>query len=257
MTAKQTPKPISQKPLPSGVRLSLEASVQREAHGHMGHPDPYQMRELRAQEVTATASIWMAFAALATLLVTSAGTFFIWRQIRLTRDAVREAIAATNAAVEGNNIAREIGQAQARCYLSPRDVKFRIDTYAAPHLYMTVLNSGQSPARNFRWTFQVTMRLMPDGWQWGSRLIEPGGGRDIAAQQGEAVQLGIAAANAMPQGQLSDLLLEPTVRIEARIVARWSDVFGVEQEETWFYQAIAPTGLDMDIPMIVDFPAQA
>lgn len=216
-------------------------------------PDKYQLRELSAQELTADASVWMAVAAMITSLITSIGTILIWRQVTLTRTAVEEAVAGTEATREANAIARQMGESQVRCYLSARDVRFRIDNYAIPHIGMEVLNSGQSPARNFRWAFQVRLKLMPDGWEWQNQPSEPGGGRDIPAQLAETFELSIVDTKPIPQGDLSDLLLSPEVRITVSINAVWHDVFGTDWMETWKFQAMAATGVDVDIPMFPDF----
>lgn len=224
------------------------------AEVQVSQPDQYQLRDLSAQEAMAGWAMWMFVAAVATFVITSLGTLMIWRQIKLTKDAVREAVAGTEATREANEIAREIGQAQARCYLSPKDVKFRIDTCAIPHVSMSVLNSGQSPARNLKWTFQARIRVMPDCWEWANQATEPGGSWDIAAQQQEPLSLGIADNNPVPQGDLSDLLLEPEVRVTVQIKAVWADVFGEEWSETWLFQAMGPMGVDKDVDMFPDFP---
>jgi len=202
----------------------------------------------------AEASLWMAIAAMLTLIVTATGTFFIWRQVRLTRSAVEAAVAGTVATRQANEIAREIGEAQARCYLSAKDVKFHMDNFGTPRVRMSVLNSGQSPARNFRWTFQVRMKLMPNGWEWENQPPEPGGRWDIAAQQHEPLELALPDRKPLPQGDLSDLLLGPEARVTVSIKAVWIDVFGVEGAETWLFQAHGPTGVDVDVPMFPDFP---
>ncbi|RXR29153.1 hypothetical protein [Sphingobium fluviale] len=217
------------------------------------HPDKYQLRELSAQELTANASVWMAAAAVLTLVITSLGTFFIWGQVRLTRKAVEEAVAGTEATREANAIARQTGEAQVRCYLSPKEVQFCIDNLAIPHVRMNFLNSGQSPARNFRWVFQVRVKVMPDGWDWENQPREPGGGRDIPAQQEETVELAIVDEKPISQGNLSDLLLEPEARITVSIKAIWDDVFGTEWSETWLFQATAATGVDVYVAMFPDF----
>lgn len=223
---------------------------------HTEQPDQYQLRDLRAQEDMAFWAMGMFVAAIATFAITSIGTILIWRQVRLTRHAVQEAIAGTEATREASEIAREIGQAQARCYMSAKNVTFRINTFAIPNISMNALNSGQSPARNFRWTFQVRVKVMPNGWEWESQPTEPSGARDVAAQQNEPLLLGIADGHPISQGDLSDLELGPDVLINVRILAVWNDVFGTEWQETWLFQSLAPTGLDVEVPLFPDFAGQ-
>src|SRR3546814_5274108 len=76
------------------------------------------LRDLLAQETMAEAAIWMAAAAVLTLFITSMGTLLIWRQVKLTRQAVEDTSDATEAMREANVIARTIGRVQTRAYLS-------------------------------------------------------------------------------------------------------------------------------------------
>src|SRR3546814_2236483 len=55
------------------------------------------LRDLLAQETMAEAAIWMAAAAVLTLFITSMGTLLIWRQVKLTRQAVEDTSDATEA----------------------------------------------------------------------------------------------------------------------------------------------------------------
>src|SRR3546814_13014182 len=66
----------------------------------------------------AEAAIWMAAAAVLTLFITSMGTLLIWRQVKLTRQAVEDTSDATEAMREANVIARTIGRVQTRAYPS-------------------------------------------------------------------------------------------------------------------------------------------
>lgn len=71
--------------------------------------DRHDFRDLVAQETMAQMAIWMLVAALLTFLITSIGTWLIWRQISLTRMAVEETAKATEAMHEANEIARRAG----------------------------------------------------------------------------------------------------------------------------------------------------
>jgi hypothetical protein len=59
--------------------------------------DAYAFRDIRAQEDMAFWAMWMFVAAAATFVVTSLGTWLIWRQVRLTRQAVEDTTLATKA----------------------------------------------------------------------------------------------------------------------------------------------------------------
>src|SRR3546814_1949987 len=67
-------------------------------------------------------AIWMAAAAVLTLFITSMGTLLIWRQVKLTRQAVEDTSDATEAMREANVIARTIGRVQTRAYLSIQEI---------------------------------------------------------------------------------------------------------------------------------------
>src|SRR3546814_8206527 len=67
----------------------------------------HTLRDLLAQETMAEAAIWMAAAAVLTLFITSMGTLLIWRQVKLTRQAVEDTSDATEAMREANVIRSE------------------------------------------------------------------------------------------------------------------------------------------------------
>src|SRR3546814_2944972 len=93
----------------------------------------------------AEAAIWMAAAAVLTLFITSMGTLLIWRQVKLTRQAVEDTSDATEAMREANVIARTIGRVQTRAYLSIQGLVG--ETFDNGLVFTaTVKNCGQSPA---------------------------------------------------------------------------------------------------------------
>ncbi len=111
-------------------------------------PDRYQLRELTAQEVMADASVWMAVAAALTLIVTTLGTALIWRQVRLTRKAVEDTSAATEAMKEANRIAEDSSHRQLRAYLAVKSVTISESDWKEDHLQvmLEIDNAGQTPA---------------------------------------------------------------------------------------------------------------
>jgi hypothetical protein len=248
--------PQSERP-PSQPQVQPTGSINQSLKTQTEQPDKLDLRDVKAQEEMAFWAMWMFVAALATFAITSIGTFLIWRQVRLTRNAVEEASAGTEAMRDANAIARQVGEAQARCYLSARDVLFSVEAGGIPHVEMTVLNSGHSPARGFKWAFQVRLANIADEWIWENQPVEPTGSRDISAQQLELLSLRTYDGNPMPQGQLSDLLLEPQVRVTLVISAVWHDVFGVEHQEKWPFECMGPLGVDVSIHLFSDPSAKA
>src|SRR3546814_10869748 len=101
----------SQSPSQHEAVLDKSKAITEQAPSHT-------LRDLLAQETMAEAAIWMAAAAVLTLFITSMGTLLIWRQVKLTRQAVEDTSDATEAMREANVIARTIGRVQTRAYLS-------------------------------------------------------------------------------------------------------------------------------------------
>lgn len=111
-------------------------------------PDPYKFRDLMAQEDMAHWAMWMFVAAVATWVVTSIGTFFIWRQVTLTRKAVEDTSEATDAMRRANDIAEDATNRQLRAYVSvhPKGVFERDDADGFVRVPILVQNDGQTPA---------------------------------------------------------------------------------------------------------------
>ena len=95
-------------------------------------------QDLVAQRITATWTALMGSAAILGMLLSVIGVYLVWTTFRATK--------------EGNEVAREVGQAQARAYLSVADGKYSI-TERAVIIHPTFVNKGQSPAK--RVTFKV------------------------------------------------------------------------------------------------------
>jgi hypothetical protein len=108
-------------------------------------PDPYRLRDLIAQEEQAAWAFGMLIAAIFTCIITSIGTFLIWRQVSLTRKAVQDTGEATIAMQEANRIALDAH----RPWLHFSLKVFQHATFA--EVYVTFQNSGNSPAIDVRW----------------------------------------------------------------------------------------------------------
>lgn len=113
-------------------------------------PDPYQLRDLIAQEVMADAAVWMAVAAFLTFAITSMGTLLIWRQVKLTREAVEDTGKATLAMERQNEIARESMEKQLRAYIVTTYVEIFFDKSKPGHIQIAAhfQNVGETPATN-------------------------------------------------------------------------------------------------------------
>jgi hypothetical protein len=117
-----------------------------------------ELRDLQAQEDMAAWAERMFWATLASLGISFVGVVLVWRSLKLNRETLEQATKASNAAVETNATARELGEAQTRAYVDLFDVQIKNygeDRPAAEVLYggkvqndvvLIFKNSGQSPA---------------------------------------------------------------------------------------------------------------
>lgn len=81
-----------------------QESIVGQPQAHTEQPDPYQLRDLKAQEIMAYWAMWMFVAAVLTFIITSIGTWLIWRQVKLTREAVEDTGKATKAMERQNEL---------------------------------------------------------------------------------------------------------------------------------------------------------
>lgn len=87
-----------------------KAGIPAIAESFVSNPNPQESnerekRDLAAQEGMAVWGFWMAVFAGLTAAITAAGTILIWRQVSLTREAVKDTGDATVAMVKANEIA--------------------------------------------------------------------------------------------------------------------------------------------------------
>lgn len=117
--------------------------------------DEREKRDLAAQEASALWAFWMLVATGISAIITMIGTGFLLWQIMLTREAVEDTGRATDAMREANEISERIGEAQTRCYLGIKSASVSIGDDGNPSVTIVVVNTGQSPARKFRWTHEA------------------------------------------------------------------------------------------------------
>lgn len=137
-----TPALIAQ---PASASASKVGQAQTEGQEY----DPYGARDIAAQEAMADAAIVMAVAACFTFFVTLAGTLLIWRQVKLTREAVEDTAEATDAMLAANEIARDTSERQLRAYVTVQSVSVEIkkDEEGIHFAFVAKMaNSGQTPA---------------------------------------------------------------------------------------------------------------
>ena len=125
----------------------------------------HEIRDLAAQEASALWAFWMVVASSASVLITTVGTIFLYKQIVLTREAVEDTGEATNAMRDSNIIARDSIVSNNRAWLS---VDAAINSALvidenAPELrfsiLLTVHNSGGAPATNIDIGVELVMGM--------------------------------------------------------------------------------------------------
>ena len=132
-------------PVEEPARPNEAVEGQSQTEGQQANP--YNARDIVAQEAMADASIVMAIAAFLTFFVTLAGTLLIWRQVKLTREAVKDTGEATDAMREANRIAADNSKRQLRAYLTiePHGIN-EAGEDGLCRVPVKIHNTGQTPA---------------------------------------------------------------------------------------------------------------
>lgn len=196
-----------------------------------GQTDPKSYREewrneqdLAAQREMAKWAWWMLVATCLSAIITSVGIFFVAETLAATRDTLGETR-------EANKIAREIGEAQVRAYLTFEPLSLNLiamnGVSAIPQLHFVLTNSGNSPANDItifaRCTASRHANAEPDG---------PTGG-----QLFETLQAGGRIANYIHIGKVLEEATAHDTYVGVRIVLKltYRDVFNtvVEYNKTY------------------------
>lgn len=159
-----------------------DESVERQPQAEGQESNPYGARDIIAQEAMADASIVMAIAACLTFFVTLAGTLLIWRQVKLTREAVEDTGKATKAMTRQNELmeAAQRPYVVVECGKSPTTSDERGHIMPAEYRYA---NFGGTPAQIIWQAHNVAVLEEPN------RLPEPlaPGGRGRKVPDGELI----------------------------------------------------------------------
>jgi hypothetical protein len=109
VTGKQTGQKDYQGPSESLPDISgLPAPVERAiANPHPNTGQDHDKRDLAAQEASALWAFWMVVVSFLSVFITAVGTYFLYNQIILTREAVEDTGEATKAMLEANKISNK------------------------------------------------------------------------------------------------------------------------------------------------------
>jgi hypothetical protein len=131
----------------SGLPGPVERAI---ANPHPNTGQDHEKRDLATQEASALWAFWMVVASFLSVLITTVGTIFLYKQIVLTREAVEDTGEATKAMRKGN----EIAHAAQRPWL---DVKIKMDGIAKSEngytlrTILMVKNLGPTPGTHLRY----------------------------------------------------------------------------------------------------------
>ncbi len=153
---KQDSKPIDLSPIEDQLK-GITRAIESSQHDPYAEQDRERAdRDLDAQDRMAFWARLLFYATVASLFLTAAGLFLIYRTLVHTRraadfasDMVQEAKLTTKAAQDSIAETKRVGEAQVRAYLTAHDVVVNIDhqDHKVSVAY-TVTNNGNSPALN-------------------------------------------------------------------------------------------------------------
>ena len=156
----------------------------------------------------ADAAVWMVLAAFLTFAVTSFGTFLIWSQVRLTRQAVTDTSKATRAMERQNEIADDTAKRQLRAYVMAKDhAVVNLQVGETPVFMCRLQNFGHTPAYDVRCVASIfASGDDPDGAKIFFRLINVEGtlSRDVIGG-GDFKVLPIPANMAFTEAHFAEL----------------------------------------------------
>lgn len=114
-------------------------------------------QDLSAQQRAASSALVAAIISFLTLVVTGVGVWFVKGTLEATLKAVEDTRAATLEMQRANSIAREMGEAQTRCYIDLGEMTVGVNEDGQATIVAKVKNTGNTPARNLSWICEVNV----------------------------------------------------------------------------------------------------
>lgn len=200
-------------------------------------PDAYSDRNIVAQERIADASALMAWAAALTLAVTAIGTFFLIRQVRLTRKAVDETAKATLAMERQNELTEITSKRQLGAYVTFHSVEWALpDLMRDPYSLQVVWqNTGVTPALGLQSRVGLHVFKTEDDLRFDTYPDKGTGPLPVGPAQkfwSETLSLDQTDYNKIADGKQRAALVG---------IATYDDIFGI-QHETGFCVEIKISG---------------
>lgn len=254
-------KPLDLTPLQDRIE-----SVTRAIESLKDNPDAAAEKErgdsdLRAQWEMAKWAKWLFGTTVATIILTMAGLFLIWRTLVHTKHAavaakemVEEAKRTTKAAEDAVVETRRIGEAQVRAHLSIENpgIAARTETNCL-QVSFVVRNYGNTVAKDFCFTCLVTLRRVPlPGEPPRPPYVRhnapqypnfPGmDGRRISAQGTDSISH-LLTDFPFTEEEI-EFLREGSLWVDIGIATRFRDVFDIEISDIQHYHRLGGVPLD-------------
>lgn len=182
-----------------GIEAAIRDLIAEEDEIERQRQEEREIRDLNAQEEMAGWAREMFWTSAATVVLTAVGVILIWRTLKATRDAVKEAEKATVAAQEAVNVTHEIGGRQLRAYLGFIGIESQLaPNEAFVRVAVNFKNTGQTPARRVRirmGSFIKTAKNQPFVINCSDKEAMPSGPTDLGAGEAVSCSLNITREN--------------------------------------------------------------
>lgn len=184
---------------------------------------------LNAQQNMATWAFWMFVVGAVEAILTGAGVLLVWRTLKASWAAAREAKRAADAANTSIEVTREIGQKQVRAYLHCLESNYVL---SGPDitLWPIVKNTGQSPATRISISAQAYVWVKGNDDNLSLKISEPRTCGVAPVAGGEAANGVIGFDNPIKFSPGVDLKTALNPEFSVRGILKWEDVFGSPQE---------------------------
>lgn len=181
--------------------------------------------DLCAQWRAATAAEHGAFWSFAQMVLSGAGLIGLFVTLWFNRRALI-------LAERGNSAARQIGQAQTKCYIDIESVKIKVTEHELILLQVEYKNAGQSPAIKLQADCTVRIHVLAKGIK---QTLESSSVGKVSVPSGSRVSLKNQSCETGVTRDVIDEMCEGNgqfVSISIKVESRFEDVFGNKYKKT-------------------------
>lgn len=205
------------------------------------------LRSALATEASATRAFWGNIVSFGALVGSTAALFGLIVTFRQGQRAI-------GLASDANDIARDIGRAQARAYVVIPSLACRLTSAGSLTAIVKIHNSGASPARRLRWLYSAHVNAVSENGQ--NRSLVLGADRDLgrshwrqdigSAQTWTSTPLGVTGTSDAALASLVDGAV--LIALTAKVALTYEDVFGASHHEEASFQGLVEVGAADDPP---------